>query len=104
MFLINMRLVCRGVDKETLGGASPNLPTKKTSLKPNLPIKKAFLAFQRRLLLIMYCNYTGKLNIYCKFVDMPNVWGVRHPHAPPKSYAPPCIALPGTKERSEASV
>ena len=52
-----------------LVGANPNLATKIASLKPNLPIKNAFLAFQRRLVLM----------VYCKFPDKLNVWGMQHP-------------------------
>ena len=45
-----------------LRGSNPNLPTKKTSLKPNLPIKKALLAIQSRPALFVYCKYADKLN------------------------------------------
>ena len=52
-----------------LGGADPNLPTKKTSLTQNLPIKKAFLAFRPRLAL-----HNGVLKI-CRQV---NIVGLKH--------------------------
>ena len=35
-------MALRGVDMGNFWGANPNLPTKKTSLKPKLPIKKTF--------------------------------------------------------------
>ena len=79
----NIKLYCLhnwGIDTEnSLGRCQPQLSTKKTSLKPNFPIKKAFLAFQHRPALMEYCKLADKLNIYCKLGDKPNVWGVRHP-------------------------
>ena len=33
--------------------------TKNTSFKPNLPIKKAFLSFQHRLVLMVRCKFAG---------------------------------------------
>ena len=69
----------RDVDKGNIWkGANPNLPTKKTSLKPNLPIKKAFLTFQYQLALMVYCKLADKLNIYCKSAEKPNSGGMCH--------------------------
>ena len=84
----------RGADKGNLGGANANLPTKKISLKPNLPIKKTSLALQIRLAIMLYCKFTDKLNIYCKFADKPNFWGMRHPHIP--LWLRPCLKMLAT--------
>jgi len=46
--------------RKFLGGANSNLLTKKTFLKPNLPMKKALYAFQRRLaLMVLICRKFG---------------------------------------------
>ena len=68
---------------KVFGGVNPKLPTKKTSLKPHLPMKKAFLAFQRRLAPTVYCKFADKLNFDCKFADKPNVGCESGTPAPP---------------------
>ena len=57
---------------EIFGGANPNLPTKNASLKPKLLIEKVFFTFQRRLVLMMYCIFAEKLDIYFKYANKPN--------------------------------
>ena len=51
------------MDKGTFGGGNPNLPTKKTSIKPIYQKKKAFLAFQHLLTLMVYCKFADKPNV-----------------------------------------
>ena len=65
----------RGVDRRHFWGAKPNLPTEKSSLKPEFPMKNAFLAFEHLQALMMYCKFVEKLNIHCRFSDKPNFGG-----------------------------
>ena len=59
-------------------GGNPNLPIKKTSLKPNLLTKKAFLSFQCRLPLLVRCKFDERLNALGRVQHSPHPLWLRH--------------------------
>ena len=69
---------------EILGGWEPHVSNKEDFPQNQIVRQKAFLAFQRRLALMVYCKFAEKLNIYCKFAEKPSFWGRRgSPHTSP---------------------